>query len=169
MIISNFILIALFISGIMCFVLVHYIDRIKGLKALFLLITGLVLLISFLFFDEVIVINDESNFTRNKYFSKMGDFNFTFKNGEVLNKSVENNLIVNNTSDQLVVEQVEYGSIGNSNSEENSKIIIPPFSSINMEKPINYLFREPPQTIRVKSGESKVKYWLHKELIQSQE
>ena len=113
----------------MCFVLVHYIDRIKGLKALFLLITGLVLLISFLFFDEVIVINDESNFTRNKYFSKMGDFNFTFKNGEVLNKSVENNLIVNNTSDQLVVEQVEYGSIGNSNSEENPRLLFPHFQA----------------------------------------
>lgn len=120
------------------------------------------LLLSIFIFDEIIVINDETNFDRYNYFSKMGNFNFKFKNGESLSKYVDKNLIVNNTNYQLVVEQVEYGSFTNSSSQENANILIPPFSSINLEKPINYLFQEPPQTIRVKSGESRVKYWLHK-------
>ena len=160
MIISYYILALLFLSGIMCFLLVYYVKKIKGLLAGFLLLMSLFFIISVFIFDEVIVINDETDFARHKFFSKMGNFNFTFKNGELLSTPVENNLIVNNTPDQLVVEQVEYGNIGNSSSY---KIKIPPFSSLNLEKSINFLFEEPPQTISVRSSESKVRYWLHKD------
>lgn len=155
------------ILGLLCFIIPRFVE----IRKVFLVyLSGILLFVSPLALDKLVIINDEENIDQQDYLSLLGNFDFKFKNGDLLNKSVNENLIINNTNYLLVVDKVEYGYIDSSNNNGDiTVVVIPPYSSVNLKNSVDYFFKEPPQSIRVKSGESKMRYWLHKESIQSQE
>ena len=73
----------------------------------------------------------------------------------------------NNTNHQLIVDGIKYSTTISSNDYSNITIaVIPPYSSINLNKKVDYFFTYPPGTISVKNSHSETRYWLHRDLTQ---
>ena len=116
---------------------------------------------------QVVIINDEENIDQQTIVSVFGNFSFKFKNGDSTNMSLDDNLVFNNTNHQLIVDGIKYSTTISSNDYSNITIaVIPPYSSINLNKKVDYFFTYPPGTISVKNSHSETRYWLHRDLTQ---
>ena len=118
------------------------------------LIGVLLICIPIFFLKNIIIVkNNKIIENKNTFFSS---FNFKYHNGKVEEIIIDDEVLINDSDDNLTVETVIYGN----ENGENANIDISP-KSYSEIKGVDYYFEEPPQTIRQKSTDSKVKYWLH--------
>ena len=69
------------------------------------------------------------------------------------------NFVLNNTSENLILESLSYSTSYSSYTPEII-YISPGINPINVQ--INFIFSTPPETIRVKSGGTTTRWYLHK-------
>ena len=121
------------------------------------LLVGIVLLgIRFSMNDVTVLTEDEKHM---KYFTLNNSIEFSFSNGSTMDINVGNNTIINNTKYTLTVEKWN----GITSTTANPFVTtIRPYSLINLSNSINYFYIQPPNSIRVKGGGSRTRYWLHK-------
>jgi hypothetical protein len=86
---------------------------------------------------------------------------FNLDNGEkIMIKSFGSNTVINNTSNTLILETLEYSAYRTSKQYDNNRILIEPFST-QETKSIDYFFGTPPTSISVKRQNQTKKIWLH--------
>ena len=112
--------------------------------------------------DKVTILTENNE--KQKYLTFKNSVFYTFKNGVTKTISIKDNTLINDTYNELIIEKVEYGysKYSSSNSRDNYMTTISPYSAQDLTYSIDYFYTEPPQSIRVKAGSSKTRYWLHK-------
>lgn len=86
---------------------------------------------------------------------------YKFQSGKTMLVPISDNTLINDTQEKLFVEEVEYSTY--SSYSEGKKIVerIDPYSFNRLTNSIDYYFKNPPKTIRVKGGGTTSRYWLH--------
>lgn len=124
------------------------------------LLLGIILLgIRFSMNSVTVLTEDEKHV---KYYTFNKSIDYSFSNGNTMAIKIGNNTIINNTNYTLTVEKVEYGVSTYSTNSNPIVTKIRSYSSIELSNSINYFYTQPPNSIRVKGGGSRTRYWLHK-------
>ena len=112
--------------------------------------------------DNVTILT--GNNEKHEYLTLKNSHFYTFENGTTKTISIEDNTLINDTENEFIIEKVEYGysKYSSSDSRDNFMTTISPYSAQSLTYSIDYFYTEPPQSIRVKGGSSKTRYWLHK-------
>lgn len=132
----------------------------KGKYRYILLLAGIGLIGSRFAMNEIVVL--KANQKREKLLTFGSNFDYTFKDGTTSTISVSSNTLVNDTEDNLVIEEVEYSTYSSLSDEDKVVNNIESFSYAQLGNSVDYYFQDPPKTIRVKGGGSTTRYWLHK-------
>lgn len=132
----------------------------KGKYRYILLLAGIGLIGSRFAMNEIVVL--KANQKREKLLTFGNSFGYTFKDGTTSTISVSSNTLVNDTEDNLVIEEVEYSTYSALSDEDKVVNNIESFSYAQLGNSVDYYFQDPPKTIRVKGGGSTTRYWLHK-------
>ena len=132
----------------------------KGKYRYILLLAGIGLIGSRFAMNEIVVL--KANQKREKLLTFGSSFDYTFKDGITSTISVSSNTLVNDTEDNLVIEEVEYSTYSSLSDEDKVVNNIESFSYAQLGNSVDYYFQDPPKTIRVKGGGSTTRYWLHK-------
>jgi hypothetical protein len=111
--------------------------------------------------DKVTILSSKSE--KKEYLTLKNSLFYTFKNGTTKSITIEDNTLINDTYHKLIIEKIEYGfsKYASSDSEDSFIGTIDPYSAQNLSYNIDYFFTDPPQSIRVKSGGTKTRYWVH--------
>lgn len=154
--ISNDSALYIFIAG---FILLLIFRFYSGKYRFSFLIAGVLLLVLRFSMDEVTIIKE--NKSKKDYYTLKSEIEYEFANGKTKNVSVGSNTLINDTPEELTIEEVHYSStpsFGNGNTVVQN---IMPYSSNQLKNGISYYFEEPPKQISVKRGSSTTRYWIH--------
>ena len=110
--------------------------------------------------DKITILT--GNNEKQEFLTLKNSISYTYKNGRTESVSIGVNTLINDTEDELIIEKVEYGKYANSNNDDNFIESINPYSSQDLIYGVNYFYKDPPTSIRVKGGSSTTRYWLHK-------
>jgi hypothetical protein len=97
-----------------------------------------------------------------KYYTFNRSIDYSFSNGKTMAIKIGNNTLINNTNYTLTVEKVEYGVSSYSTNSNPDVTTIRSYSTIDLSNSVNYFYTQPPNSIRVKGGGGRTRYWLHK-------
>ena len=70
------------------------------------------------------------------------------------------NFVQNNTNENLILESLSYSTSSYNSYTPEIIYILPGINKINVQ--INFMFSTPPETIRVKSGGTTIRWYLHR-------
>lgn len=68
--------------------------------------------------------------------------------------------MLNNTNENLILESLSYSTSSYNSYNPEIIYILPGINKINVQ--INFMFSTPPETIRVKSGGTTIRWYLHR-------
>lgn len=132
----------------------------KGKYRYILLLAGISSFVARFSMNHIVVLKE--NQKRESLLTFGSSFNYTFQNGRTSRITVTSNTLINDTEENLIVEEVEYSTFSSFSDENNVVKNIESFTYTQLGKGIDYYYKDPPKTIRVKGGGSTTRYWLHK-------
>ena len=147
----------IFLAGLAClFVLRFY----NGKFWYVFLIMGIGLMALRFTMDDLVIL--KPNEQKEEYLTFQNSIVYTSGNGKTENVYIGSNTIINDTEFDLEVESVAYGTTAYSTNGNEHEASIPSYSCQLLSNGIDYYYNEPPSSIRVKGGGSRIKFWLHK-------
>ena len=147
----------IFLAGLGCLLVLRFYS---GKYWYIFLLLGVGLMAMRFTMDEIVILKSVE--VKEKYLTFQNSINYTFSNGLTEQVSIGENTLINDTDFNLQVESVAYSTSAYTTSGNTVVASILPFTSQTLESGIDYYFKEPPSSIRVKGGGSRIKYWLHK-------
>lgn len=124
------------------------------------LIVGITFITMRLKMKNITILNN--SYSQTEYLTYKNSYQYILKDGNKINTLVKDNTIINDSEFELKIEKVEYG-YGSLSSNDNKIVgVISPYSCVNLNYDIDYFYKTPPNSIKVKGSDSRLRFWLHR-------